>query len=201
MLSTNRSGQLPLDDDVKETVNVEPNDKNLKKNLKRTRAKESQVSEADWNLNNCNRLNNCNWPTTITNSPNYLIKPKDQLLLWKEDQKIKISLKESCTWKTKLQWIEEKKKSNDLVIFANSITNFSRYQKIFPIKDLLNRQGDINQVNYILQNIEHIVYKCRQFDLKNILSRLTITNRLPEELIKDLNFSICNIYRRPILIL
>ena len=47
MLSTNRSGQLPLDDDVKETVNVEPNDKNLKKNLKRTRAKESQVSEAD----------------------------------------------------------------------------------------------------------------------------------------------------------
>ena len=94
-----------------------------------------------------------------------------------------------------------KKKSNDLVIFANSITNFSRYQKIFPIKDLLNRQGDINQVNYILQNIEHIVYKCRQFDLKNILSRLTITNRLPEELIKDLNFSICNIYRRPILIL
>ena len=76
MLSTNRSEQLPVDDDVKGTVNVEPNDKNLNKNLKRTRAKESQVSEADWNLNNCNRLNNCNWPTTITNSPNYMIKPK-----------------------------------------------------------------------------------------------------------------------------
>ena len=61
-------------------------------------------------------------------------------------------------------------------------------------KDLLNSQGHINQINYILQNIEHIVYKCRQFDLQNIfLFWLTITNRLPKQLIKEFNISICNI--------
>ena len=67
------------------------------------------------------------------------------------------------------------------------------------VKDLLNCQGHINQVNYILQNIEHTVYKCRQFDLQNIfLSQLTITNRLPEQLIKEFNILICNICsRRP----
>ena len=38
-----------------------------------------------------------------------------------------------------------------------------------------------------------MIYKCRQYGVKNIfLSRLTITNRLPEHLIKDLNISICN---------
>ena len=39
-----------------------------------------------------------------------------------------------------------------------------------------------------------IVYKCRQYGVKNIfLSRLTITNKLSEQLIKDFNISICNI--------
>ena len=47
MLSTNRFEQLPVDDDAKGTVNVEHNDKNLKKKPKRTRVKESQGSEAD----------------------------------------------------------------------------------------------------------------------------------------------------------
>ena len=65
------------------------------------------------------------------------------------------------------------------------------------VKNLLNCQGDIDQTNYILQNIEHIVYECRQYGVKQIfLSCLTITNRLPEQLIKDFNISICNICSR-----
>ena len=62
------------------------------------------------------------------------------------------------------------------------------------VKDLLNCEGDINQINTILRNIEHTVYKCIQYGVKNIiLSGLTITNRLPEQLIKDFNISTCNI--------
>ena len=38
--------------------------------------KELYVIEADFNLNNCNSLNNGNRPSTIANSQNYLIKPK-----------------------------------------------------------------------------------------------------------------------------
>ena len=64
-----------MEDDLKETVNFEHNDKNLNKNPKIT-AMESQISEADWNLNNCNSLPNCNRPTTTTNSQNYWIKSK-----------------------------------------------------------------------------------------------------------------------------
>ena len=73
MLSTNRFEQLQVDDDVKETVNAEHNDKNLNKHPKRTRAEESQVIVI---VNNCNSLNTCNRPTAITNSQNYLIKSK-----------------------------------------------------------------------------------------------------------------------------
>ena len=183
MLPSNRFEQLPVDDDAKGTVNVEHNDKNLKKKPKRTRVKESQGSEADWNLNNCNSLIiviDRPWSQIVQIT---WLSLKDELLLWTEDQKIKISLKERKLYledKTSVNRKKNPKTSNDLVIFGNSITNFSRYKKIFPIKDLLNCQGDINQINYMLQNIEHIVYKCRQFDLKNILSCITITNRLPE---------------------
>ena len=65
------------------------------------------------------------------------------------------------------------------------------------INDLLNCEGDIDQINNILRNIEHIVYivyKCRQYGVKNIfLSGLTITNRLPEQLIEEFNMSIRSI--------
>ena len=32
--------------------------------------------------------------------------------------------------------------------------------QISGVNDLLNCRGDIDQINNILQNIEHIVYKC-----------------------------------------
>ena len=58
----------------------------------------------------------------------------------------------------------------------------------------MNCKGDIDQINNILWNIERIVYKCRQYGVKNVfLSGLTITNRLPEQLIKGFNMSIRNI--------
>ena len=119
----------------------------------------------------------------ITNSPNYLIKPKRRTALVNRRPENQDISERKKVVPGKQNFSESKKNpktSNDLVIFGNSIRNFSRYKKIFPIKDLLNCQGDINQINYMLQNIEHIVYKCRQFDLKNILSCITITNRLPE---------------------
>ena len=163
---------------------------------------ESQISEADWNLNNCNSLTNCNRPTTTTNSQNYLIKSKrPTTLVNRRAENQDISERKKVVPRRQNFSESKKKKSNDIVIFGNSITNYSRYQKIFPIKNLLNCQSDINQINYILQNIEHIIYICRQFDLKNILSRLTITHRLPEQLIKDFNILIGNICRRSILIL
>ena len=65
-----------MEDDIKETVNIEQYDSNPNNNPKRTRTKESYVGEADLNLNNCNTLNNCNRPSTITNSQSNLINPK-----------------------------------------------------------------------------------------------------------------------------
>ena len=65
------------------------------------------------------------------------------------------------------------------------------------INDLLNCEGDIDQINNILRNIEQIVYKCRQYGVKNIfLSGLVITNRLPEQLMKEFNKSARNICSR-----
>ena len=62
------------------------------------------------------------------------------------------------------------------------------------INNLLNYEDDIDQINSILRNIEHIVYKCRQYGVKNIfLSGLPITYRLPEQLIKEFDMSIRNI--------
>ena len=181
------------------TVNAEHNDKNLNKTPKRTRAKESQVIVI---VNNCNSFNTCNRPTTTTNSQNYLIKSKrPTTLVNRRAENQDISERKKVVPQRQNFSESKKKKSNDIVIFGNSITNYSRYQKIFPIKNLLNCQSDINQINYILQNIEHIIYIRRQFDLKNILSQLTITNRLPEQLIKDFNILIGIICRRSILIL
>ena len=65
------------------------------------------------------------------------------------------------------------------------------------INNLLNCKGDIDQINSILRNIEHIVYKRGQHGAKNIfLCGLAITNRLPEQLIKEFNMLIRNICSR-----
>lgn len=56
------------------------------------------------------------------------------------------------------------------------------------VNNLLNCQAYIDLINNILQDIQHIVYKSRQYGVKSkFLSRLTITNKLPENLMKDLN--------------
>ena len=58
------------------------------------------------------------------------------------------------------------------------------------VNNLLNCQAYIDLINNILQDIQHIVYKSRQYGVKSkFLSRLTSTNRLPEKLMKDLNIS------------
>ena len=53
VLSPNRFEQLTVKDDVQETANVEQYDDNPNNNPTRTTTKESCVSEADLNLNNC----------------------------------------------------------------------------------------------------------------------------------------------------
>ena len=106
MLSTNRFEQLRVDDDVKETVNAEHNDKKLNKTPKRTRAKESQVIVI---VNNCNSFNTCNRPTTTTNSQNYLIKSKRPTTLVNRraenqdisERKLYLEDKTSVNWKKK----------------------------------------------------------------------------------------------------
>ena len=37
----------------------------------------------------------------------------------------------------------------------------------YTCNDILNCEGDIDQINNILQNIEHIAYQCRQYGVKN----------------------------------
>lgn len=63
------------------------------------------------------------------------------------------------------------------------------------VHDVLNCHGDIDQINNIFRNIKHIVNKCRQHHVTNILlSGLTTTDRLPRELIKNFKILIRNIY-------
>ena len=66
MLSSNRSGQLTVEDDVKETVNVETIWWKPSKSATRTTTKKSCVSESDLNSNNCNR------PSTNLNNQTYI---------------------------------------------------------------------------------------------------------------------------------
>ena len=70
MLSLNRFEQLTVQDDVKETANVEQYDENSNNNPTRMATKESYFSEADLNLSNCNR------PSKIANNQTYLISHK-----------------------------------------------------------------------------------------------------------------------------
>ena len=90
--------------------------------------------------------------------------------------------------------------SRDILHYGNPTLEESKFDIAIihvGINNLLNCEGDIDQINNILRNIEHRVYKCRQYDVKNVfLSGLTITNTLPEQLIKEFNMSIRNICRR-----
>lgn len=67
---------------------------------------------------------------------------------------------------------------------------FVDIKKVFSIKT-----SKINNINNIFRNIKHIVNKCRQHLVTNILlSGLTTTDRLPRELIKNFKILIRNIY-------
>ena len=90
--------------------------------------------------------------------------------------------------------------SRDILHYVNPTLEESEFDVAIihiGINDLLNCGSNIDQINNILRNTEHIVYKCRQYGVKIIfLSGLTITNRLPEQLIKEFNMSIRNICSR-----
>ena len=88
VLSPNRFKQLTMEYDVKEITNVEQYDDRPNNNPTRTTTKESYVSEANLNLNNCNR------PSKIANNQTYLIthkrpitignrRPENQDIPWK----------------------------------------------------------------------------------------------------------------------
>ena len=205
---------------------------NSNNNPARATTKESYVSEANLNLNYSSRLRK------IANSQTHLTthkRPTAAVNRRPENQDIYERKKVVPERQTYGETIRTR--SNNIVIFGDSITNFSRYHKnifnqkiedskarfkyflgtlswdilhyvnptlegsefdiaIIPIgiNDLLNCKGDIDQINNILWNIEHIVYKCRQYSVKNVfLSGLTIINRLPEQLIKEFKMSIWNI--------
>ena len=163
---------------------------NSNNNPTRATTKESYLSEAHVNLNNCNR------PSKIANSQTYLITHKRPERPENQD----ISKRKKVVSRRQTYSESTRKASNNLVIFGDSITNFSRYhQNIFiqkiedrrarvkyflgslsrdilfyvnptldesesdaaiihvGVNDLLNCEGDIDQINNILRNIEHIV--------------------------------------------
>lgn len=63
------------------------------------------------------------------------------------------------------------------------------------VNDLLNSHSDIDQINSMrfLQNIEHIINKCRQYCVKNMFLYIFLLHvPLLEDLIKDFNISIRN---------
>ena len=46
------------------------------------------------------------------------------------------------------------------------------------VNNLLNCEGDIDQINKIFRNIEHRVYKCRQHGVKNVFLSGLINTKL-----------------------
>ena len=46
------------------------------------------------------------------------------------------------------------------------------------VNNLLNCEGDIDQINKIFRNIEHRVYKCRQYGVKNVFLSGLINTKL-----------------------
>ena len=100
----------------------------------------------------------------------------------------------NCTAKS---WYFERTLSQHILHYGNpKLERFEFDVAIIyvGVDDHLNCQSDINQINNILQNIENLANKCREYCVNNIfLSGQTIMNRLPEQLIKDFNISISNI--------
>ena len=119
-----------MEDDVKETVNVEQHENNPNNNPKRKRTKDSYVSEAGLNLNNCNSLNICNSPSTIANSQAKLINTKrPTTVVNRRPENQDISERKKVVPGRQTYGELVRKRSNDIVILGDSIKNFSRHQK------------------------------------------------------------------------
>ena len=156
VLSSNKFEQLRVEDNVQETTNVEQYDDSPNNNPTRTTTKKLCFSEADSNLDNCNR------PIRIANSQNYLMTHKIPTTVVNrkpENQDIYKTKKTVPGRKTYGESI--RKTSNNIVIFGGNITNFSRYHKdIFnqKIEDRRARfkyfQGALSR-NILKNHIEH----------------------------------------------
>ena len=124
VISPNRFEQLTVEGDAKESANVEKYDDNSNNNPTRRITKESYVSQANLNLNYSSRpriiassqthLTTHKWPTAVVNR-----RPKNQDIY---ERKKVVSGR-----RTYGEMIG--KRSNNIVIFGVSITNFSRYYK------------------------------------------------------------------------
>ena len=136
-----------MEDDLQETANVERYDDNPNNNLTRMTTKESCISEADLNLNNSNR------PITIANSQNHLIMHKrPTTVVNRRPEKIKIYIKQ------RKLYLEDKLTVNRsegqviiyIVIFSDSVTNFSRHHINIFNQKIKDRRARFNifQVHY-----------------------------------------------------
>ena len=144
-----------MEDDVKESVNVEKYD-NSNNNPTRTTTKESYVSEANLNFNYPSR------PRNVANSQTHLTthkRPTTVVNRRSENQDIYKRKKVVPGRQTCGETIG--KRSNNIVIFRDSITNFSRYHKnTFNQKSTTVKQdSNISQAHY------HGIYCTMQIQL------------------------------------
>ena len=122
ILSPNRFEQLIVEDDAKESVNIEKYDDNSNNNPTKTTTKESYVSEANLNFDYSSR------PRKIAHSQTHLTahkRPTTVVNRRPENQDIYKRKKVVPGRKTYGETIG--KRSNNIVSFSDSITNFSRY--------------------------------------------------------------------------
>ena len=118
-----------MEDDAKESVNVEKYDDNSNNNPTRTTTKESYVSEANLNLDYSSR------PEKIVNSQTHLTAHKRQTTVVNRRPENQDIYKRKKVVPGRQAYGEKiGKRSNDIVIFGDSITNFSRYKNIFNQK-------------------------------------------------------------------
>ena len=113
-----------VEDDAKESVNVEKYDDNSNNNPTRATTKESYVSEANLNLKYSSS------PRKFANSQTHSATQKRPTIVVKrrpENQDIYETKKVAPGTQTYGETIG--KRSNNIVIFGDSITNFSRYHK------------------------------------------------------------------------
>ena len=105
VLSPNKFEQLTVEDDVKETYNVEQYEDNPNNNHTKTTTKDSYIIEADLNLTNCNT------PNTIANSQTYLITHKrPTTVVNRRSENQEIYEREKVVPGRILRWIDQKNK-------------------------------------------------------------------------------------------